>query len=487
MQKNEAVFEKQDGELQVTADGFISIMSDMRDLDISMDVTLNDTSCYLFPKYISEENHIGFGIDENKYVLIYKKIKDKESVIYKKPLADFLEQNNLTFRVRVDGDRIWFFFDGQPAYRYKETFFNACEVRCDVQAGLTITRLELKEPVSKAFEVIRSGEAIVRQVEKGFHLKGTEQDVAGIKQSLHIPQTKHVLSFELDGECFVEAGNLTQHLDGAGERVYCTLRDEELEDFSIKTDSVAVIKKIQVEEDYFTSYIDNEELEKGTSRKHSVIELPVKTTATKNNAGAIYLRYTLQTRTDLNIFKSENANMSLITNEERIQLNVGGQSVEVSKRIGDHTQEVWIAWVDKTLRLKNKLEENETLIPFVNELKTLRFFSELEMTATLHEVALFDSEVDIEKPITELLQYATQSFLFKNGISGKNIEDVEMPVAPIDHSPILVENHDGENMTKVSFFDLETAAYTTRNKEHILYDGISDHIEIAYDEIEKEK
>ena len=75
--------------------------------------------------------------------------------------------------------------------------------------------------------------------------------------------------------------------------------------------------------------------------------------------------------------------------------------------------------------------------------------------------------------------------LFDGGISGQNVTWSEIPVAPIDHSPILVQKENGDTLQKVSFFNHETGAYQTWNQEPFKYDGKSDYVEVAYNNLDE--
>ena len=74
---------------------------------------------------------------------------------------------------------------------------------------------------------------------------------------------------------------------------------------------------------------------------------------------------------------------------------------------------------------------------------------------------------------------------FNGVISSKEKSFVEGTLAPVDGSPILVEDEKGP-LNRVNFFDFETAEYRTFNEEEVLYDGESDFIIVSYKDIDIE-
>ncbi|BCO16135.1 virion structural protein_gp082 [Bacillus phage vB_BceM_WH1] len=71
-------------------------------------------------------------------------------------------------------------------------------------------------------------------------------------------------------------------------------------------------------------------------------------------------------------------------------------------------------------------------------------------------------------------------------ISNQRQDFIDITPVPKYGSPILAEKITGEPMRKVSFFDPVSGQYRTYNEEVFVYDGFSDYIEIAFDDIETE-
>lgn len=75
---------------------------------------------------------------------------------------------------------------------------------------------------------------------------------------------------------------------------------------------------------------------------------------------------------------------------------------------------------------------------------------------------------------------------FNHAIGNFNKSHIEATLAPTFGSPIVIEKQDGTVMRKVSFFNYGTGEYQTYNEEEIIYDGVSDYLEVSHYGIDTE-
>lgn len=71
-------------------------------------------------------------------------------------------------------------------------------------------------------------------------------------------------------------------------------------------------------------------------------------------------------------------------------------------------------------------------------------------------------------------------------ISNQRQDFIDITPSPKYGSPVIAEKEGNIPLRKVSFFDPMTGKYRSYNEEVIVYDGFSDYIEIAFDNIETE-
>lgn len=122
--------------------------------------------------------------------------------------------------------------------------------------------------------------------------------------------------------------------------------------------------------------------------------------------------------------------------------------------------------------------------------------SELDIdtfNGVIDDVIIFSKDVDDEYVAgiiasTDAIPTDDQMILratFDYAIGNFNRSIIEMSPAPNYGAPVIVEKEDGTIMRKVSFFDKYTGEYMTHNEEEVIYDGVSDYVTVAYDDLDE--
>lgn len=349
-------------------------------------------------------------------------------------------------------------------------------VGIEAEAGTTITNIEVVEMLP-GFEYEGKGVA---------YAEGGEVTLSGgRKMGKTLTLTgMHTLTAEYEGTGFLQIGGTMKPIEGKG---ITSLSVECLGETEFwvgsNEDSELRVEGIQVESGEYGNII----LGTGETLEQSELSFP-----TKNNlyeSGSILLSLELATTSKVEVFRC--ADMVVELNGGRAYFRAGGQIA--STGIVEGRDVIVLASYDESgLEVTLTTENGESTGRFDGEV-TVTLAPEMWLSSesfplvgAFKEIVLWKRRLDTStlSVTTEPMARSFQSD-FNDTISSKEKSFVEGTLAPVDGSPLLVEDEEGA-LNRVNFFDFETAEYRTYNEEYIVYDGVSDFVVVSYDGLDEE-
>ncbi|UOE58067.1 hypothetical protein [Cytobacillus oceanisediminis] len=465
-------------------------------------------SMTLIPKYINDSNLLFITFNKDQILQIGAIVKGAEKAYGEVPVGA-LEINDL--EVLSIGSQFTVSFNGQSVFRFESALFSSGQVRMGGEAGEYFYSCSIEEPQSVAWttnEQMDGVEIKAIQIDdvNFMKLKGSITAPAFMKQPLFLSAGKNSISYMGfgTGTCQVKEGTAVL-LDNAidsllKERssfVLDTPSDKQVE-LVFKTSSELVVGEVQAEKrDYASEYIPNDNDDFPAERGNSELVYPVKN-GFPASTGSIYIKLSApkwfqeqSITVPQMIFRTDDGQLRIDYLNGVFTLNVKGHALSVAESLSSAgTVHLIASWNqnEAALLVNGNASESREAGTLALTVQKLIFAEEdsVQEPIILEEWALFNQKIDSDDDIASLLPTATMQSLFDGGISGQNVTWSEIPVAPIDHSPILVQKEDGETLRKVSFFDFETGAYRTWNEEPFVYDGKSDYIEVSYDNLDEQ-
>lgn len=251
------------------------------------------------------------------------------------------------------------------------------------------------------------------------------------------------------------------------------------------------IQEPQIEEGSFsTSYIPNPHVDTATTREESILSFPAASNI-RTAQGTLYLSVIPQSQAAaFTLFETDTNEFSLRYHNGQLTWTVLGKSVSIDTTF-DGPQSILCKWnpTGIGLVLNGFKQELLSTMEIAKTPKSLLFTRTNDIGHVVIDDVIIWS-IDIREDfISDLIPSEDAILLqatFNKAIAGKGVSWFELPVAPMDGSPVLVEKHDGTNMKKVSFFDLDTGKYRTYNEELFVYDGKSDFVEVSFDNLNEE-
>lgn len=315
-------------------------------------------------------------------------------------------------------------------------------------------------------------------------LIGTTTNPAKITRTIKM-FGKYILSLQVEGQGKIEIGSVKQDLSTGYCQIPVDIATEADTVINVISTGKLKVKEFQLEKGEFpTSYIPNRNIEGSATREESFVSFPAEDNISFTE-GSLFLSVLpkglakgtwLVSDTNEFVLRYDNGSLSFV---------MGSSSVSASIP-NDVPLRILLKWN----RFKMQLIINDVLTEKVFStapvLKPAKYIS-FTKTDEVNRLAIDDfvtwseflPDIAIGKELpsqSNILLNAT----FNHGISGKGASWTELPMAPFDNSPILVEKRDGTNMQKVSFFDYETGAYRTYNEEMFTYDGRSDFFVLSF-------
>jgi hypothetical protein len=257
------------------------------------------------------------------------------------------------------------------------------------------------------------------------------------------------------------------------------------------SNSKLTIQEPQLEQGTFaTSYIPNRTVDAPAVREESILSFPAVSNF-REAQGTIYLSIVPKSQVStFTVFETDTGEFNLRYADGQLTWTVMGNSLSVPNDLSGPLS-IIAKWdgMGTSLSLNGLVESQISTMPTARTPKSLLFTRTNEIgNVVIDDIIIWSAPISDEVIYEEIpsqdsvLLQAT----FKKAIAGKGVSWFEIPVAPFDSSPILVEKKDGTNMKKISFFDLDTGKYRTYNEELFLYDGNSDYVEVAFDNLNED-
>lgn len=321
------------------------------------------------------------------------------------------------------------------------------------------------------------GEGIAFAEAGRLHLKGNYGPYGVIADA-----GSYTLTVEYKGDVTLQLGEESKSYQGEG-RAFLTNTIGAGEEWRVFSNGEAEIEGIQLE----SGNMSNMVLGSGESLGPSELSFP-----TKNNLyekGSILL--------DLVSFADEAetskvfvcGNMSVTLSGGAAFFNVGASSCSTAI-VGGKNIVLRASYDEKGIEIKMSSENGVSSAKYVGETEVLlgqefRLTDAQQFEGGINHLVLWKRRMSVEE-IDVGVEQMTKSFEsdFEDVISSKEKTFIEGTLAPVDGSPILVEDEMGA-LNRVNFFDFETAEYRTFNEEEIVYDGESDFLVISYDSLDE--
>ncbi|MFE4029143.1 hypothetical protein ACFX4N_23600 [Priestia sp. YIM B13551] len=466
----------------------------------------------LIPKYLSDENFLFISLDKEKALHIGGIVKGAEKVYGEVPVANLIaETNNLV--AYSNGTQFVVSLNNTVVFKFESALFVKGEVRIYGETGEAFYSCEIEEPQSIGWTTNSSATGVEFKVvsieDKNFmKLKGLTDQKAEIYQAMSLTPNTYTLSFSSEGvgRCYVKSSTGTIISDYAIDNQEVTRSSVSFQvtatgqvTLYFETDQELIIGEVQIEDHVNeTGYIPNTSTTATALRENSQLSYPIKDTF-PNQAGSLYVKVTapegfeesaMATNKQM-IVRTDNGSLRIDYKNSMLLFFIGAQQLSIPVSLSEvGTAEVLIGWNEVEMELTvNGETVSRGDAPLLTEKVTSLIFAEegsIKDPIILEEWALFTNKLEPDANIQAQLPQAIMQSLFDGGISGQNVTWSEIPVAPFDHSPILVQKEDGDTLQKVSFFDYETGQYQTWNQEPFVYDGRSDFVEVAYNNLNEQ-
>lgn len=486
--------------------GYIEITNEeYDDCRISMAFNRPSAKIGLVPKYLSDGNHLFVEVDGDGMLRVFGVIKGAQKKYGEADVGNVLaDYNRLT--VKDIGSHFSILLNGFDIMSIQSNTFHKGSIRIYGDAQEEVHYCIVEQEQSKYWVSDNPGLEKIQEGQDGrfkMKIKGLAELEGNSYQTLSLDAGEKVLSFISSGNGAVRIENLNgvmlnETIIGseieelrefpfvAGEAGNVTLR--------FSTNDELTFSEVQIEAgNHRTDYIKNESGEVAAVREASLLSYPLKRSL-DTKSGTVYLSVSTDPSFEERI--AGNRQKFLETDDQQMEISyeagslifrIGTDEVLLQASLNGKTTEIYATWHENKMTLTadgntgelqgvSGLQEGVERFVFA---KSDNIFAPLVM----EEWALFKTVIDASNDIKNYLPFAVMHSLFDGGISGKDVSWTELPVAPHDHSPILVEKEDGSVMQKVSFFDDETGEYRTWNREAFYYDGRSDYVELAYSNI----
>ncbi|MES9681807.1 hypothetical protein ABWK22_02580 [Gottfriedia acidiceleris] len=497
----------QAGAILFQSAGYISISQETyEDSKITLSFATPTGKMVLIPKYLSDGNYLFISLDNENKLTIGGIVKESEKVYGVIDVSgSILSINNLVFA--SNGSHFTVTFNNQVVFKFESALFVNGQVRVYGGVGEVFYSCNIEEPQSIAWTTNGdSGGVEVKTITIEDHqyikLIGSQTKKASISQSISLTSGTYTISFNAKGNGSFKAMSgstvVREKVISETDLNYVvdqfTLTSSQSIEIVFETNGQLIVGKEQLETgSSATAYISNPSISDIATRKGSSLSFPLKEQLDKK-VGSIYIKITpINTLvgeqkivwTDTNELSIKN------TSDNKIELLVGQDKVNIPIQLQSQTSyEIIGSWNEHEVTLSVNGQSNNIIVskPITKTIQEVVFADEtsIQKEVVLEEWALFNNEISSDVDIQSVLPEAIMYSLFDGGISGQNVTWSEIPVAPVDHSPILVQKENGDTLQKVSFFDYETGEYRTWNQEPFVYDGKADFAEVAYSNLDEQ-
>ena len=512
--------QNQDGLVEFSKTGSIAVSSEQYGHSkIALGFKAIQKRLVVIPKYLSASNYLYASIDANYELVIGGVIKGQEKIYTIIQLNNETDEAISILDIVSHGSRFTFTFNGKTVYKLDSSLFVTGEVRLYGEEGEIVYSCIIEEPQSTSWKTnVEDGDVEIKYIQQGdlrlIKMIGSEENPASISQIMQLEAGSYVLSYlgEGSGQALFsdkEAG-VVHAVDIESDELKRCWHTFELPrsidgGLTFETNGSLTLGELQLEAGTsLNTYLPNASTSESAEREHSVLSYPIKDTF-PSSFGSFYVKVSapegfsetaLQNDSQI-IAKTDDNQIQLAYKNKQFRFTAGKKElVMTNQMMGNGEIEILATWNEEviTLNIRNEADKDYKKVTASNASvmkatqKALIFAEENSMKTpiTLEEWALFNYPMTDEDDVRENLPRAIMHSLFDGGISGTNVTWSEIPVAPVDHSPILVQKTNGESLQKVSFFDFETGKYQTMNKQPFVYDGRSDFVEVAYDNLDEQ-
>lgn len=496
---NLALVRKETNQLVFESEGYLLIHEDLRLEDYEVEVTYTTSgSHFVATRFLTEIYYFGFRLEKRGtgWFLTGEEYREGTSrVLVEKQITQTMT-SPYRIKITVEGSKQTVSLNGVVALVMEYQNIVNGYVGLMEKTGATVTALTIDQLFPSGYtttilnnEYIKTEETETE--EQLIELNGTESTVA-----LNLPtevETSFTVSFDYEGTGSVTIDGVTDTLSAIGfARHVCTRHTLVGVDRTvlIKANGLLRIKNVQMEKgSVYLGYVPTEAT--ANMRPKSEVSFP-----TKRNVypeGSLYYKGSFRSNASTVkkiLLKTGNLEVGIVNRQA--YLNVNGIIVQTVAAASLKDFTVVASWSASQLNIG--LQSNVFATAEYKGATTVQIGNMMTLTDATY---FYDGSVDElvlwkkPTPTSELhllnMTYnpMARSFTsdFNDVISSKEKTFVEATLAPIDGSPILVEDEEGA-LEKVAFFDMETADYRTWNEEFIRYDGKSDYLVIAYQNID---
>lgn len=450
------------------------------------------------PKYINEQNFLYITISKDE-IIISARIKGIDRIYKQISKFNLLEENTITYENIYDVKHC-FVLNGVEIYQLDSSLFLDGQIFIFAKKGETISECKIEQMQSIAWETNSDEPGILIKNYKldhtnMFRLQTTNQTEAKISQTIHVNNISATLSFDFIGNgTILLNGQVIKEISSQElirTDIYLGYLHDDVQKIEFRTSGELYIGKVQLEENaYATDYIPNDSSDLEAVREGTVLIYPNKDVFLEAE-GSLYIKITPK-KTLLNhtIFKTDSEEFNLSCTEGTIYWTAQGQTVSLPYIKGkDEAAELFVTWspYEISLSLDNEKIADVSLKEPSAPVNRLIFADGQSIEpVVLEEWAAFKTAFSMDLDISQYIENASIHSLFDGGINGSNVSWSEIPIAPNDNSPILVEKQNGDPLQKVSFFDTETGDYRTWNEEAFVYDGKSDFFNLTFSNINEQ-
>lgn len=490
--------------------GYITISEELyEDSKVSFSFAMPIEKIVLIPKYLNDSNFLFVSLDKDDFLHIGGVIKNKEKIYGDVPVADKIQATN-KISVLSYNNQFTVYLNDVEVYKFESATFINGQVRVYGETGESFFSCDIEEPQTYAW--LTNGNEVGVEVKNTKYLdsnfmklSGTQTKKALISQTQSLATGNHVITFVAKGvgACIVKDGSTQTALKtftinasdytqfevsfSAGSAISNAIVE-------ISTNTSLTVGKIQLEKrTNATAYIPNTSTTTAATRNEALLKYPTKE-GFDNGSGSMYTKITFYKSLAMAnhlVWKTDTAEISLYSKTNTFEFTVGAAKVNVPYSVAANTDiELFAAWNDTTISLYvNGVSATVARSGTLSQKVGSFIFAEtnsMNEQFVLHEWAYFPTRLKFDGNIDSYRKQSAMQSLFEGGVSGKNVSWSEIPVAPNDNSPILVQKENGETLQKVSFFDFETGKYQSWNKEQFIYDGKSDFVEVAYNNLNQD-
>lgn len=497
----QATTEMQDNGLYFTTEGVYPLLTEeWNDVEISVVYEQLVSRIGLAPRFLNNIfNLIAYiEIEDDEYWFrVDSLIREKSTRHENKKLESLIFPVSMTCKIKGS----YYVFTVNNTEVCKMEFLSIPKAQAMVYAGAndTCTFAEIKEPQALGWETNSS--------EAGVLIKQTEEDdetqqltlisngvaIAKAWKTLSSLNGSYALSFGYSGAGTITVEGTSHELIEGLNKDTILFNVNEPKDIVIlfETDNRLSIQEPQLEiGEFSTSYIPNSELDAPVTREESILSFPAASNFNEAQ-GSIYLSLIPKRQfSSFSIFETDTGEFNLRYQDGNLSWTVLEENVSVAVSL-DNPLSIICKWNNHQISLivNGSKQEKGVFLGVRNKSKSLIFTRTGEVGNIIIDDIVIWSDVIEDEEVLSTFPSPDNILLqaeFKKAIGGKGVSWFEVPVAPSDASPILVEKKDGTNMKKVSFFDLETGKYRTYNEELFLYDGESDYVEVAFNDLNED-